>query len=155
MVVVVIMVMVVMVLMGMRMVMVVIVIMGMIMAVCIRWFLFGAVHRDPQMGACDPAFYGRLCGNFHPGQADGIHSVDKALPVSCQLQQRCCQHVPCGAHAAFQVQCFVHEDSSLCLFRSANPGDMLMHELHSKSSILLSKSRIRSVFTLQRNRFVP
>ena len=72
-----------MVIMPVVMVMMVIMFMIMMMPVVmfIRGLFFFAVHGHPHMGACDAAFYSRLCFCPYAWQSQGIHPVQESLFV--------------------------------------------------------------------------
>ena len=46
-----------------------------------------------------------LCGDSHAIQTECIHSVEKYLTVREQLKQSSRQHITCGTHAAFKIEC--------------------------------------------------
>ena len=56
------------------------------------------------------ALHSGLGGEHHPRQAQAVHALHKALGVGGELQQGGGEHIPGGAHVAFQVQCF-HSDA--------------------------------------------
>ena len=73
-------------------------------------FLLFPAHGDGDLGAGDAALHSGLGGEHHPRQAQAVHALHKALGVGVELQQGGGEHIPGGAHVAFQVQCF-HSDA--------------------------------------------
>ena len=73
-------------------------------------FLLFPAHGDGHLGAGDAALHSGLGGEHHPRQAQAVHALHKALGVGVELQQGGGEHIPGGAHVAFQVQCF-HSDA--------------------------------------------
>ena len=67
-------------------------------------------YGDRHLGAGDAALHSGLGGEHHPRQAQAVHALHKALGVGVELQQGGGEHIPGGAHVAFQVQCF-HSDA--------------------------------------------
>ena len=73
-------------------------------------FLLFPAHGDGHLGAGDAALHSGLGGEHHPRQAQAVHALHKALGVGVELQQGGGEHIPGGAHVAFQIQCF-HSDA--------------------------------------------
>ena len=44
--------------------------------------------------------------HFRPAGQDPVELLKNTLPVGAELIERTCQHIPGGAHAAVQIQCF-------------------------------------------------
>ena len=75
-------------------------------------------HPDGKMGSRHTAFHAFFPADGDAGDAETVHFLKKRRPIGKQFQQRRGEHVPGGAHGAFDVQRF-HPLTSMWLIMFA------------------------------------
>ncbi len=103
---VVIMVMVVVVVMIVVMVMIVLVLMIMFMIVVVVGQFLAAVHGHGDVGAGDAELFGGPALQADAGDAEAVHPFDEGVGIGDEFAERGHQHIPGGAHIAFEVEDF-------------------------------------------------
>ncbi len=99
-------VMVMMMLMLMIVVMMMFVLVVVFMPVHISGLFFLAVDLHTDVGSGNPALLRGALFIRHTGNSERIQFLQKSFRIGHQLKKRCCQHIACRTHIAFDEKCF-------------------------------------------------